>query len=78
MMGPGGGMRVTPIRDLSAGDLRHFLAHRLAWHGHKPLVVGRVEEKDEDTIIAQIVTGEGVVVQEPEVDRHSGFVKRRA
>ena len=52
MMGPGVGMRVTPIRHLSADDLRHFLEHRLAWLGCKRLVVGSVEEKDEDTIVA--------------------------
>ncbi len=76
IMGPGVGMRVTPIRHLSADDPRHFLEHRLAWLGCKPLVVGSVEEKDEDTIVAQIVTGEGAGVQEREVDRRSGFVER--
>ena len=78
MMGPGVAMRVTPIRHLSADDPRHFLEHRLAWLGCKRLVAGSAEEKDEDTIIARIVSAEGAVVQELELDRRSGFVKRMA
>ncbi len=75
IMGPGVGMRVMPIRHLSADDPRRFLEHRLGGLGCKRLVVGSVEEKDEDTMVAQIVTAKGAVVQELEVDRHSGFVK---
>ncbi len=76
MMGRGVGMRVTPIRHLAAYDLRHLPEHRLARQGCKRLVVGSVAEMDEDVIVAQIVTAEGAVARELELDRRSGLVKR--
>ena len=76
MMGPGMGPRVVPIKHLSLDDVRHFLEHRLDGQGYKRLKVGTVEEKDKATIVAEVVTAEGSLVQRFEVDRHSGHIKQ--
>jgi hypothetical protein len=75
MMGPGFGTRVTPPRDLSVDDVRHFLEHRLAHQGYKRLKVGTIKEKDKDTVAADIVTADGSLVQRLEVNRHTGIMK---
>jgi hypothetical protein len=75
-MAPGMGPRVVPIKHLSTDDVRHFLEHRLEGQGYKRLKVGPVEEKDNGTIVAEIVTAEGSLVQRLEVDRHTGLIKQ--
>ncbi len=75
-MAPGMGPRVVPIKHLSIDDVRHFLEHRLDGQGYKRLIVGTVEENDNGTIIAEIVTAEGSLVQRLEVDRHTGLIKQ--
>jgi hypothetical protein len=75
-MAPGMGPRVVPIKHLSTDDVRHFLEHRLDGQGYKRLKVGPVEEKDNGTIVAEIVTAEGSLVQRLEVDRHTGLIKQ--
>ena len=82
-MGPGmmgQGMRpgmMQPLRqDLSAKDVKHIMEHRLAWNGNPNVKVGKVEEKDDDTIVAEIVTQGGSLVQKLEVDRHTGLMRR--
>ena len=74
-MGPGGPFAMPLAKDLSADDVRHMLEHRLAWHGNERLKVGTVEEKDADTIVAEVVTAEGSVVQRLEIDRHTGWTR---
>ena len=85
-MGPmmGGGMRgqgmgpgmMRPLRqDLTAADVQHMMEHRLAWQGNPNVKVGTVEEKDDDTIVAEIVTQDGSLVQRLEVDRHTGWMQ---
>lgn len=66
------GSRVVPRSDLDSEDVRHFLRHRVERQGYSRLEVGKVEERDENTIVAEIVTAEGALVQRLEVDRHSG------
>jgi hypothetical protein len=83
MMGPGYGMgqgmgpgMMQPLRqDLTAADVQHMMEHRLAWQGNPNLKVGTVEEKDDDTIVAEIVTQDGSLVQRLEVDRHTGWMQ---
>ena len=75
-MAPGMGPRVVPIKHLSTDDVRHFLEHRLDGQGYKRLKVGPVEEKDKATIVAEVVTAEGSLVQRFEVDRHTGIIKQ--
>ncbi len=73
-MAPGMGPWVVPIKHLSTDEVRHFLEHRLAVQGYKRLKVGSVEEKDNGTISAEIVSVEGSLVQRLEVDRHTGLI----
>jgi len=80
-MGPGYGMgqgmgpgMMAPLReDLSVADVRHMMEHRLAWNGNPHIKAGKVEESDDDTIVADIVTQDGSLVQKLEVDRHTGW-----
>jgi len=78
-MGPGYGMgpgMMQPLsRDLSAADVKHMIEHQLAWTGNPNVKVGKVEEKDDDTIVAEIVTQDGSVVQKLDVDRHTGWMQ---
>ncbi|NIR84332.1 MAG: hypothetical protein GWN53_11435 [Gammaproteobacteria bacterium] len=74
-MGPGPGMRVVPDRDLSADDVRHFFDHWVQMHGLSGLQVGKVEQKGEDTIVAELTTKDGTLVQRYNVDRHTGAVQ---
>ncbi len=79
MMGPGMmmGQRVLPQRDLSAEDVRNVFERQLAWLGNERLKVGTVEEKDDGTIVAEIVTAkEGALVDRLRFDRHSGLITR--
>jgi hypothetical protein len=72
-MGPGS-MAALP-QDLSVENVRHMLEHQLAWQGNPNLKLGKVEEQDEDTIVAEIVTQDGSVVQRLHVDRHTGMMQ---
>ncbi len=74
--GMGHGMMQPLRQDLSAKDVKHMMEHRLAWNGNPNVKVGKVEEKDDDTIVAEIVTQNGSLVQKLEVDRHTGWMKR--
>lgn len=78
-MGPCPGIRQggQADRDLSADDVRAWLERWLATQGNPRLAVGSVEEKDENTIVADIVTKEGgVLVDRFEIDRHTGAMRR--
>jgi hypothetical protein len=85
MMGPmmGPGARTMPggafhmgeplASDLTIEQVKHVLGHRLAWLGLDRLKVGEVNERDQDVIIAEVVTEDGSLVQRLEVDRHTGW-----
>ena len=75
-MGPGYGMHQALPRDLTTDDVRHMLGHQLEWQGNPNLKLGKVEEKDEDTIVAEIVANDGSLVDRLEVDRHTGRMRR--
>lgn len=64
--------QALPSRDLSTEDVRHFLEHHLEWHGNKRLKLGEVKQTDDDTILAEITTLDGSLVERLEVDRHTG------
>jgi len=81
MMGPGYGYGMRrdmggPDRDLDAEHVRRHLERQLAWQGNPRLKVGAVAETDDDTIVAEIVTQDGSLVQKLEIDRHSGFMRQ--
>lgn len=78
MMGPGmmssggcGGMQPL-ARDLTADEVTHMMEHRVTWAGNPNLKVGKVVEKDGDTIEAEIVTKEGSLVRKFAINRHTG------
>ncbi len=90
MMGPGYGMMnqgygMGPCAasaesaenpELTADHVRTHLEHRLAWQGNPRLNVGTVKEVDDDKIIAEIVTQDGVLVDKLEFDSHTWQVRR--
>ena len=73
--GMGPGMRQPLRQDLSAADVQHMMEHRLAWQDNPNIKLGKVEDKDDDTIVAEIVTQDGSLVQRLEVDRHTGSMR---
>ena len=68
----------TLPKDLGIEDVRRLFEHRLAWHGNDRLKLGAVTEKDADTIVAEIVTVDGSLVQRFEIDRHTGWMRPAA
>lgn len=73
--GMGPGMMQPAPQVLSADDVKTMLERRLAWQGNPHVKLGKVEEKDDDTILAEVVTQDGSLVQRLEVDRHSGWTR---
>ena len=70
--GPGA-MGGSPVdKELSVEDVTKILEGRLAWRRNDRLKVGKVEEKDENTIIAEIVTVDDSLVKRVEFDRKTG------
>lgn len=61
--------------DLKASDVQKMLETRLGWMQNPNLKVGKVAEKDKDTITAEIVTKDGSLVRGFEVDRHTGRMR---
>lgn len=89
-MGPGGGMgqgmmgdqsmghgmMMRPLRDaLTADTVRQRMEHRLAWQGNPNIKLGEVRIMDEDTILAEIVTQDGSLVQRYEINRQYGWMR---
>ncbi len=77
MMGPGMmGFAMLPTLgadlNLSVNDVRGQLDQSLTWHGNKRIKVGAVTEVDDNTIVADVVTQDGSLVQRFEVNRHTG------
>ena len=76
MMRPDSAGQVASGRDLSADDVRQYLEHRLKWRGNKRVKVGDVKETDDSTIVAEIVTVDGSLVQRLTIDRHTGAMQQ--
>ena len=73
---PGGGYGIRAERELDVAAVSKVLTGKLAWTGNARLKVGKVEEKDDDTIIAEIVTLDGSLVDRLAVHRRSGAMRR--
>jgi hypothetical protein len=59
--------------DLSVDQVKQYLEHMIR---NPNLKVGDVKEKDDDTIVAEIVTKQGdSLVQRLDFNRHTGFVQ---
>ena len=69
------GLRVVPIQHLSADDVRHFFEHWVDASGNDRLMVGKVGQKDDDTLTAVIETVDGSLVRRFAIDRHTGQVR---
>jgi hypothetical protein len=67
------GSRVRPVMNLSADDVRGYLASRLERLNNKRLKLGDVKS-DNGTIIADIVTVDNSLVQRLKVDPHTGEI----
>ncbi len=61
--------------DLTVEQVKDIIEGRLASQGNKNLKVGEVKAIDDDTVYAQIVTKDGSLVQELEIDRDTGRPK---
>ncbi len=74
-MGPGMmiGRRVTD-RKLDASEVERILSGMLAWHGNRRLKIGKVADKDDDTVIAEIQTVDGSLVATLAVNRKTGAI----
>ena len=80
MMGYGPGMGgYNPMwggqvlaKELTVDDVKAFFEQRIAWRGNPNVMLGGVTEKDENTIVAEIVTKDGSLVHRIEVDRKTG------
>ncbi len=74
--GPGAMGASSVDKELTVEDVTKILEGRLAWRGNDRLKVGKVEEKDEKTIIAEIVTVDDSLVKRVEFDRKTGRHRR--
>lgn len=85
MMGPAYGMdqgsrsvpaAIEPLQqDLSVAQVRRMLERQLKQQGNPNVKLGKVAQKNADTIVAEIVTKDGSVVRRLEVNRHTGRVE---
>lgn len=62
----------VPALNLSTGDVKAYLERWITMTGDPRFKVGKVTEKDDKTIIAEIVTKDGALAQRYSVDRHTG------
>jgi hypothetical protein len=76
MMTPGRGGPGVLDRDLSVDDVKAILEHRLSHQGNARLRVGTVEAKSDDSVVAEIETVDGSLVDRFEVDVHTGRMQR--
>ena len=74
--GAPGGWRITPVMHLGIDDVQHYLEHFIEVHELQHLTVGEVRQTDDDTITADLVTQEGSLALQLEVDRHTGLVRK--
>ena len=68
------GMRVRPVMNLSADDVRAYLDLRLKRMGNKRLKLGDIKPGEADTLTADIVTVDNSLVQRLKIDRHTGAI----
>ena len=79
--GPGGGSADCPAvqataKDMTVDDVKALLEHRLEMWGNDRLKVGAVSEQGEDSIVGEIVTQDGSLVEKLAIDRRSGRMTR--
>jgi hypothetical protein len=65
-----------PAEGITVERARIMLEGVLAWHGNPRLKLGTVEEQNEDTILAEILTVDDSLVQRLAIDRATGTFRR--
>ena len=65
-----------PAEGITVERARAMLEGALAWHGNPRLKLGTVEEQNEDTIVAEILTVDNSLVQRLAIDRATGTFRR--
>ena len=65
-----------PAEGITVERARTILEGVLAWHGNPRLKLGTVEEQNEDTIVAEILTVDDLLVQRLAIDRATGTFRR--
>lgn len=76
MGGMGMGQQAAKLaKPLTIDDVKSLVTKRLAAHGNERLKVGKVTEKDGNTIVAEIVTVDNSLVRTIEFDRNTGWPK---
>ncbi|MBL4614913.1 MAG: hypothetical protein JKY27_08575 [Magnetovibrio sp.] len=66
------GQNQTLETPLTIDDVRANLEQKLQWRGNDRLKVGSVVEKDDKTIVAEIVTVDDSLVRKVEIDKATG------
>ncbi len=69
---PFAGEQAALDRALTVEKVKSILEGRLAWHGNDRLKVGKVADKDDKTITAEIVTVDNSLVQTLTIDKATG------
>ena len=65
-----------PAEGITVERARTILEGVLAWHGNPRLKLGTVEEQNDDTIVAEILTVDDSLVQRLAIDRATGTFRR--
>jgi hypothetical protein len=65
-----------PAEGITVERARAMLEGVLAWHGNPRLKLGTVEEQNEETIVAEILTVDDSLVQRLAIDRATGTFRR--
>lgn len=69
--GHGGGPAMVREKPLTAEQVRDIIAGRIAWRG-EDAKVGKVVDKDADTVRAEVVDASGKVIRTVEVNKKTG------
>jgi hypothetical protein len=67
---------VTPSRGVSVDDVRDHFDRVLQSQGNPRVKLGEIKDADNDTIVTDIVTAEGSLVDRFNVNRRSGVIQR--
>jgi hypothetical protein len=59
-------------KELTVDDVKAFFEQRMAWRGNPNVKLGEVTEKDDTTIVAEILTKDDSLARRIEIDRKTG------
>ena len=77
-IGPGViyGMPDQPVMEMTPTRVRDWVEQRLAWHDNPRLTLGDITEAEDGSIIAEIVTVDGSLVQRLAFNRYPGLFRQ--